>query len=83
MLLLIWIVICDLYFFQFIVLLNPDFNCCKSFLSFSVDKVTTGTYTFLYVIWNYNPVGAAIAGGPSLFSVALTVILAKEQLLDQ
>ena len=50
LLLLLWIVICDLYLFHFIVLLNPDFNCSKGLLSFSVDKVTTGTYNFVSVI---------------------------------
>ena len=29
-----------------IVLLNPVLNCSKIVLSFSVDKVTTGTYNF-------------------------------------
>ena len=35
------------------------------------------------VIWNSNPVGATVVGGSSLFLVALTVILAKAQFLDQ
>ena len=47
-----WIVICDLYLFHFIVLLNPNFNCSKNFISFSFDKITTGTYKFVSVIWN-------------------------------
>ena len=45
-------VICDLYLLHFIVILNPVFNCSKSFLSFSFDKVTTGTYNFVSVIRN-------------------------------
>ena len=57
-----WTVICDLYLFHFIVLLNPVFNCFKSFVSFSFDKVTTGTYTFVSVIWSSNPNVATIAG---------------------
>ena len=57
-----WIVICDLYLFHFIFLLNPDFNCSKSFVSFSFDKVTTATYNFVSVILNSNLVGATIAG---------------------
>ena len=80
---LLWIVICDLHLFYFIVLLNPDFNYSKGFLSFSVVKVTTGMYNFVLVIWNYNSVGATIAGGSSLFPTALTVISAKTQFLDQ
>ena len=71
----------DLYLFHFIVLLNPVFNCSKSFMSFSFDKVTTGTYNFVSVILNSNPVGATIAGlSPS---ASLTVISAKTQFLDQ
>ena len=31
------------YLFQLIVLLKPDFNCCNSFASSWVGKVTTGT----------------------------------------
>ena len=74
---LLWIVICNLYLFHLIVLLNPDFNCSKSFLSFSVDKVTTGTYNFVSVIWNSYPVGATIAGGLLLFPAAFTVYQLK------
>ena len=75
-------VIC-IYSTLFIVFLNPDFNCSKSFLSFSVDKVTTGKYNFVPVIWNFNPVGATTAGGSLLFPEALTFISAKAQFLEQ
>ena len=78
-----WIVICDLYLFDFTVFLNPDFNCSKSLLSFSFDKVTTGTYNFVSLIWNSNPLGATIAGGSLLFAAALPVISAKAHLLGQ
>ena len=30
-------------------------------MSFSFDKVTTGTYNFVSVIWNSNPVGGIFA----------------------
>ena len=30
-------------------------------MSFSFDKVTTGTYDFVSVIWNSNPVGGLLA----------------------
>ena len=79
---LLWTVICDLYLFHFTVLLNPDFNCSKSFLSFSFDKVTTGTYNFACVIWNSNPVWETIADGSLLFPAALTLISVKAQFLD-
>ena len=80
---LFWTDICDLYLFHFTVLLNPDFNCFKSFYHFCVDKVTTGTYSFVSVIWNSHLVGATIAGGSLLFPASLTVISAKTQFVDQ
>ena len=58
------------------VLLNTDFNCSKKLLSSFADKVTTGTYNFVSVIWNSNLEGATIAGGLSLFPAVLTVISA-------
>ena len=58
-----------MYLFHFIDLLNPDFNCCNSLLSFSAHKVTTGTYNLQSVISDFALVGellrfAAAAGGP-------------------
>ena len=50
-----------MYLFHFIVLLNPEFNCSKSLLSFSTDKVTTGTYNLQSVISNFALVGDSIA----------------------
>ena len=76
-----WTVICDLYLLHFIVPLNPAFNCSKSFVSISFDKVTTGTYNFVSVILNSNPVGATISGLPPYAS--LSVISAKTQFFDQ
>ena len=67
-----------MYLFHF-MLLNHDFNCSKSFISFSFDKLTTGTYNFVPVILNSNSVGATIAGLTS----GITVISAKTQFLDQ
>ena len=52
MLVLTWLVISALYLFSLIVLLHRDFNCSKSLLSSSVEKVTTGAYNFVSVIWN-------------------------------
>ena len=55
-----------MYLFHFIVLLNPDFNCSNNLLSFSTDKLTTGTYNLQSVISNFALVGELIAaaGGP-------------------
>ena len=50
-------------------------------MSIYFDKVTTGTYNFVSVISNSNPVDATIAGLPPC--AALTVISAKIQFLDQ
>ena len=49
-----------MYLFHFIDLLNPDFNCCNSLLSFSAYKVTTGTYNLQSVISNFASVGELI-----------------------
>ena len=51
------------------VFLNPDFDFSNNLLSFSSDKVTTGTYNLQSVISNFALVGeliqfAAAAGGP-------------------
>ena len=78
---LLWTVICDLYLFHFKVLLNPDFSCSKSFVTFSFDKVLTGTYSFVSFVENSNPVGVTIAGLSPYTS--LVVILAKTQILEQ
>ena len=48
-------------------------------MSFSFDKVTTGTYNFVSFILYVAPDGATIAGSVSAF----TVISAKTQFLDQ
>ena len=58
-----------MYLFHVIVSLSPDFNYSNNLLSFSADKVTTGTYNLQSVISNFASVGelirfAAAAGGP-------------------
>ena len=50
-----------MYLFHFIDLLNPDFNCSNNLLSFSADKVATGTYNLQSVISNFASVGDSIA----------------------
>ena len=62
--------------------MNPVLNCSERFLSFSADKVTTETYNLQSFITNDAPVGAAIAGRPTLH-VALFIISVKTQFLDQ
>ena len=78
MLFLVSLDISDLYSFDFIVLLNPAFNCHKSLLSFSVDKVTNGTYNVVSVILNVVFAAAFIArlaGLSPCVSVAVCVII--------
>ena len=66
--------------FHFIVLLSSVFNCSKSLVSFSFEKVTTGTYNFVSVILHFAPDGATIAGLPSC--AGLSVLSAKTQFFD-
>ena len=49
-----------MYLFHFIDLLNPEFNCSNSLLSFLADKVTTGTYSLQSVISNFASVEDSI-----------------------
>ena len=50
-------------------------------MSFSFDKVATGTYSFVSLILNSNPFGGTIAG--LLPCVFLLVVSAKTQFFDQ
>ena len=52
------VVICDLYLFHIISLLNPDFRLVNSLNSLSLDKVTAGTYNLQSFIASVAPVGA-------------------------
>ena len=49
-----------MYLFHFIDLLNPEFNCSNSLLSFLADKLTTGTYSLQSVISNFASVEDSI-----------------------
>ena len=62
--------IADLYLFHLIALSNPFFNCSNNLFSFSVDKVTTGTYNLQSVIENSTFVGLLIASTSSKFPCA-------------
>ena len=44
LLLIASVVICDLYLFHVISLVNPDFKLGNNLISSSLDKVTTGMY---------------------------------------
>ena len=68
-----------------IVLLNPVFNCSKSLLSFSADKVTTGTYNFQSAILKTAFVGLLIpaTAGSASGSASLVALLVITQFSDQ
>ena len=58
LLLIASVVICDLYLFHIISLLNPDFRLVNNLISSSLDKGTTGTYNLQSVILRVAHVGA-------------------------
>ena len=68
-----------------IVLLNLVFNCSKSLLSFSADKVTTVTYNLQSVILKAEFVELLIlsTAGSASGSSSLIALLVNIQFLDQ
>ena len=68
-----------------IVLLNIVFNCSKSLLSFSADKVTTVTYNLQSVILKAEFVELLIlsTAGSASGSSSLIALLVNIQFLDQ
>ena len=58
LLLIASVVICDLYLFHIISLLNPDFKLVINLISSSLDKVTAGTYNLQSFTASVAPVGA-------------------------
>ena len=57
LLLIASVVICDLYLFHIVSLLNPDFKLVNNSISSSLDKVTTGMYNLQSFIANVAPSG--------------------------
>ena len=84
MLVLAWVVISDLYLFDLIVLLNPVFNCSNNLLSSLLDKVTTGTYSFVSFILNVGLVGLLTAAttGSESGSASVVALLVITQFSD-
>ena len=58
LLLIASVVICDLYLFHIISLLNPDFKLVNNLISSSLDIVTAGTYNLQSFITSVAHVGA-------------------------
>ena len=61
------VVICDLYLFHIISLLNTNFRLVNNLIPSSLDKVTTGMYNLQSFIISVAPVGALslTTGGPA------------------
>ena len=62
------LVICDLYLFHSISLVNPDFKLVNNLISSSLDKVTTGMYNLQSFIASVAFVGATVFH-PSKFTL--------------
>ena len=69
------VVICDLYLFHIISLLNPDFKLVNNLVSSSLDKVTAGTYNLQLFIASVAPVGALSLLFPPISLCAKLVIM--------
>ena len=83
MLILACLVISDPYLFHLIVILNPAFNSSNK-LSSSVDRMTTGTYNFVFAVLNVASVGLLISAtvGSTSGSVSLVALLVITQFSD-
>ena len=72
------VVICDLYLFHIISLLNPDFRLVNNLISSSLDKVTTGTYNLQSVISSVAPVVFPfITGGPAATCLCSLLVITQ------
>ena len=69
------VVICDLYLFHIISLLNPDFKFVNNLESSSLDKVTTGTCNLQSFILSVAPVGALSLLPPPMSLCSKLVII--------
>ena len=74
LLLTAYVVICDLYLFHIISLLNPDFKLVNNLVLLSLDKVTAGTCNLQSVILSVAPVGALSLFPPPMFLCSKLVI---------
>ena len=74
LLLIASVVICDLYLFHIISLLNPDFKLVNNLISSSLDKVTAGTYNLQSFIASVAPVGALSLLSPPMSLCSKLVI---------
>ena len=79
LLLIASVVICDLYLFHIISLLNPDFKLVNNLISSSLDKVTTGIYNLQSFIAHVAPVGelSFTTGGPASTSLSSKLVITQ------
>ena len=72
------VVICDLYLFHIISLLNPDFRLVNNLISSSLDKVTTGMYNLQSFIANVAPVGElSLTTGPASTCLSSKLVITQ------
>ena len=69
------VVICDLYLFHIISLLNPDFKLINNLISSSLDKVTAGAYNLQSFIVSVAAVGALSLLPPPMSLCSKLVIM--------
>ena len=74
LLLTAYVVICNLYLFHIISLLNPDFKLVNNLISSSLDKVTNGTYNLQLVIASVAPIEASVFPPSKFISRCILVI---------
>ena len=78
LLLIFSVVICDLYLFHIISLVNPDFKLVNNLISSSLDKVTTGTYSLQSFIASVAPVVVPFtAGGPASTCLCCKLVITQ------
>ena len=78
LLLIASVVICDLYLFHIISLLNPDFKLVNNLISSTLDKVTTGTYCLQSLIASVAPVVVPFtAGGPASICLCSKLVITQ------
>ena len=81
LLLIASVVICDLYLFHSISLVNPDFKLVNNLISSSLDKVTIGTHNLQPFIAKLAPVGGLSLAGRLAPAMALCSKLVITQFL--
>ena len=79
LLLIASVVICDLYLFHIISLVNPGFKLVNNLISSSLDKVATGMYNLQSFIARLGPVGepSLTTGGPASTCLSFKLVITQ------